>query len=159
MKIPEELYLQICRVMPIACVDLLVADQDGRILLVKRKNEPAAGQWWFPGGRVHLNETRADAAVRKLREECNLEAVGTIECGTYDLIFPDCQEVVASHGITTLFLMHITSSIVRIDSQSEDWQWLLPHEWRDIPLHPFVRQSMELANGLLDAAAKGNPRC
>ena len=45
MLVPEELYLRIVQVMPISCVDLLVVDEAGKILLLLRKNEPAAGQW------------------------------------------------------------------------------------------------------------------
>ncbi len=54
MFIEDKLYEKILQVMPISCVDLLVMDEFGRILLLRRKNEPAAGQWWFLGGRVQF---------------------------------------------------------------------------------------------------------
>ena len=75
MVVPEPLYQQIWPIMPIACVDVVAHDGDGRVLLLCRAEEPAKGQWWFPGGRVHHMETRADAAARKLKEECSLAAI------------------------------------------------------------------------------------
>jgi len=82
MYIEEELYDKIKSVMPIPCVDLVVINNQEEVLMLKRENEPAKGLWWFPGGRVHHNETRADAALRKLKEECGLKGLSCDEIGT-----------------------------------------------------------------------------
>ncbi|HUF57442.1 MAG TPA: NUDIX domain-containing protein, partial [Thermohalobaculum sp.] len=52
----------------------------GRVLLVRRLNEPDAGLWGYPGGKVEWGETVADAAVRELAEETGGrgEAVGAV---------------------------------------------------------------------------------
>jgi ADP-ribose pyrophosphatase YjhB (NUDIX family) len=137
MIIAEDLYRQICQLMPIACVDLLVTDELGRVLLIKRKNHPANDQWWFPGGRVHLNETRRAAAARKLQEECGLKAMNISEVGTFDVIFPEAPQG-ASHGITTLFHMDVKNGQVHLDDQSATSDWRLPHEWIEAGLERFV---------------------
>ena len=72
MKIFSDIYNQILKCMPISCVDLLAVDKTGNILLINRKNKPVKGQWWFPGRRMSYKETRREAAIRKLTEECNL---------------------------------------------------------------------------------------
>ena len=87
MWVSEELYSQILQVMPIPCVDLLVVNEAGKVLLLLRKNEPAAGQWWFPGGRILFGELRCESAKRKLEEECALFSTQIQEIGTFDLIF------------------------------------------------------------------------
>jgi 8-oxo-dGTP diphosphatase len=47
--------------------------QDGRVLLVKRKYEPLAGQWSLPGGAVEVGETLEACLVREMLEETGLE--------------------------------------------------------------------------------------
>jgi mutator protein MutT len=59
---------------PSVCVGAIAVD-DGRLLLVRRRHEPAAGQWSVPGGRVEPGETLAEAVVRELAEETGLEGV------------------------------------------------------------------------------------
>jgi len=69
--IEKELYDKICAVVPIVCVDIVVVSEK-KFLLGKRKNNPAKGQWFFPGGRMYKNETVERAAIRKAREEIGL---------------------------------------------------------------------------------------
>ena len=53
--------------------------QDGKVLLVKRKYEPLAGQWSLPGGAVEVGETLEACLVREMREETGLEvSVGPV---------------------------------------------------------------------------------
>lgn len=42
------------------------------ILLVQRGKEPLKGHWAPPGGRVEWGETITEAALREVREECNI---------------------------------------------------------------------------------------
>jgi colanic acid biosynthesis protein WcaH len=140
MIIEQELYDQILRVMPIPCVDLLVTDESGRILLVKRINEPSKGQWWFPGGRVLFGETREKAARRKLFEECRLVPVSVQELGTFDLLLPTYDKGQISHGITTLFAVNVgNENQVTMDDQSSNAEWRTLESWFTETLHDFVR--------------------
>lgn len=133
--------------LPIACVDVVPIAPGGAVLLVRRVNEPAAGEWWFPGGRVHHGETRAEAAERKLLEESGLRGVDFTEAGTYDVIFSGSAGPGADHGITTIFRAWIPApQPPRIDDQSFDAQWRTPADWLREPLMPFVLDRMaELA--------------
>jgi 8-oxo-dGTP diphosphatase len=132
------LYSQILQAMPIPCVDLLVMDSAGNVLLLLRKNEPAAGQWWFPGGRVLFGEKREDAARRKLEKECGLVATQFEEVGTFDLFFNIAQDACV-HSITTLFKVQVArESTIRLDNQSEEARWFTPCEWLEYELSPFI---------------------
>ncbi len=147
MIIEKDLYERILRVMPIPCVDLHVTDSTGRVLLVKRKNEPMKDHWWFPGGRVFFNETREQAAYRKLEEECGLKPVSIQEFGTYDLILPLPDEGEISHGITTLFQIYVgDETTVTVDSQSASAEWRDPESWLTEVLHDFVRSHITRGN-------------
>lgn len=53
---------------------LAVLVEDDRVLLVRRRNEPDAGLWGYPGGRVEAGETVFAAAERELAEETGVDA-------------------------------------------------------------------------------------
>lgn len=59
----------------IRCVGAVVHDAAGRLLLVRRANEPGRGQWSLPGGRVEPGESDASAVARELHEETGLEVL------------------------------------------------------------------------------------
>lgn len=52
--------------------DAVLLTIDGRVLLIKRRWDPCAGRWAFPGGHVDAGETSRDAAVRELEEETGI---------------------------------------------------------------------------------------
>ena len=54
--------------------------EDPHVLLIQRKNPPAAGLWTFPGGRLALGETVQEGAVREAVEETGItpSAVGPL---------------------------------------------------------------------------------
>lgn len=59
--------------MAIPAASIAVFD-DGRVLLVKRRQGPFAGRWSLPGGRIEAGETAIEAAMRELAEETGLAA-------------------------------------------------------------------------------------
>src|SRR5918996_1214269 len=61
------------RAQIIRCVGAVVFDGAGRLLLVRRANEPGRGRWSVPGGRVATGETDHHAVIREVAEETGLE--------------------------------------------------------------------------------------
>lgn len=58
---------------PKVATGVVIADGDGRILLVRRNHEPRIGRWAFPSGFVDAGEVPEDAAVREVEEETGLK--------------------------------------------------------------------------------------
>ena len=54
----------------VASVNVIVADDDGRILLIRRTDN---GNWAVPGGAIDLGESMIGAAVRETREESGVD--------------------------------------------------------------------------------------
>ena len=50
-----------------------VAVKDGKVLLIKRGEEPGRGLWTLPGAAVHPGEELKASVSRELREECGIE--------------------------------------------------------------------------------------
>lgn len=66
------------------CVGALVYDEQHRLLVVQRANEPGRGLWSLPGGRVEPGEDDPAAVAREVAEETGLrvsvgELVGEVE--------------------------------------------------------------------------------
>lgn len=56
----------------IACVGGVVYDHRGRLLLIRRGQQPGQGLWSLPGGRVEPGETEPEALIREVAEETGL---------------------------------------------------------------------------------------
>jgi 8-oxo-dGTP diphosphatase len=83
------------------CVGAIVV-LDGRLLLVQRANEPGAGEWSVPGGRVEPGEMLAEAVVRELAEETGLEGVCGSLVGWVERIGDDHHFVILDFEVTVL---------------------------------------------------------
>jgi 8-oxo-dGTP diphosphatase len=75
---------------PVRAVGAVIQRADGRLLLIKRGNEPGRGLWSLPGGRVEPGESDEAAVAREVAEETGLvvtvgELAGRIQRGRYDI--------------------------------------------------------------------------
>lgn len=65
-------FLSVVRDAPLVSIDLLLVGADRRILVGQRINEPARHCWFVPGGRIHKDETLAQAFERISKAELGL---------------------------------------------------------------------------------------
>lgn len=80
----------------IPCVGAVLSDDQGRLLLIRRANEPGRGLWSLPGGRVEPGETDEEAVVREVAEETGLTVTvsrlaGRVRIGRYDVADYVCE--------------------------------------------------------------------
>ncbi|OYR78619.1 NUDIX domain-containing protein [Halorubrum ezzemoulense] len=126
--------------VPLVSVDLVI-EHDGGVILGKRQNEPAKGEWFVPGGMVLKNESRTDAVHRVAKDELG-EAVGIDDClGTYEHFYEtaDVDGVDSKHYLATGYRCHFTRDEPDIvsDEQHSDFQVFRPPFEN---LHPYVEQ-------------------
>jgi ADP-ribose pyrophosphatase YjhB (NUDIX family) len=86
---------------PCVCVGAVAID-DGRLLLVRRRNEPGRGSWSVPGGRVEAGETVQEAVVRELLEETGVEGVVMGLIGVAERIGDDHHFVILDYAVEVL---------------------------------------------------------
>ncbi len=65
----------------VPCAGAVVHDAAGRLLLVRRGQEPGLGRWSLPGGRCEPGENAADTAVREVLEETGLVVAAGVLVG------------------------------------------------------------------------------
>lgn len=70
-------FKQIYSKVPRLCVDLIIQDSKGQVLLLKREEEPSIGMWHLPGGTVLFRE-EVEQAVKRIAQE-EVAVVVTIE--------------------------------------------------------------------------------
>ena len=88
---------------PIVGVGAVIVDQ-GRVVLVKRRYEPLAGQWSLPGGRLELGETLEAGLAREMVEETGLVVeVGPV-VDVFDRILLDPERRVRYHYVLIDYL-------------------------------------------------------
>jgi hypothetical protein len=77
-------FLHVVHGSPLVSIDLIARRPDGAVLLGYRRNRPAQGFWFVPGGRILKGERMAEALVRILWREL-VEAVPRGELEITDL--------------------------------------------------------------------------
>lgn len=97
---------------PFPTVDIII-EQQGTILLIKRKNPPYG--WALPGGFVDYGESLEQAAVREAREETSLEVSNLRLLGCYS----DPSRDNRFHTISTVFMAQATGTPQAADDATE----------------------------------------
>lgn len=67
--LPEEIFLFISRNTPLANVDLLIKDENGRTLLSWRDDQYAGKGWHLPGGIIRFKEKMENRVLKVAKKE------------------------------------------------------------------------------------------
>ncbi|WGS50562.1 GDP-mannose mannosyl hydrolase [Paraburkholderia sp. D15] len=128
-------FLDIVRLTPLIAIDLIVRDDEGRVLLGHRRNRPARGTWFVPGGRIHKDETLDSAFARIADAELGIAGLQRSTArfeGVFEHHYGDNfagEPDVSTHYIVLAYTLTFTSAtpLGRPDQHS-DYRWLTPVE-------------------------------
>ena len=145
-QLSSEAFQSVIDLAPLVSIDLIIRDKiSGCVLLGRRKNRPAQGYWFVPGGRVRKNESLADAFNRLTREElgfsCSLEDSELL--GVYEHFYADSAfgGAVTTHYVVIGRLLVVDTDDLDLPlDQHSGYRWFEPDELlgRD-EVHPYTK--------------------
>lgn len=113
---------------PVVRVAVAIVRRGGRFLVGRRPQEAhLGGLWEFPGGKCEPGESEGDAAVRELREECNV-------CAIVTRLLPQLRH---DYGDRIIELTPVICRWERGDGEplgTEACQWSTLEELRQLPM-------------------------
>lgn len=141
----DEAFAGIIRHTPLVSIDLIIRNRENQILLGLRRNRPAQGYWFVPGGRIRKNETLAQAQARISRVETGTELSGGRLIGVFEHIYDDNTFELANvgtHYVTLGVLLQWPSQqALQGDDQHQDFRWAsLPELLRDSRVHANTKR-------------------
>lgn len=120
----------------------IVQDDEGRILLIHKVDN---GKWALPGGGHDIGESITDTVVREVKEETGYDVEVETLTGTYTnprhVMAYDDGEVRQQFSLA--FRAHLVGGNARTSSESDQVEWLYPHELSNLEMHPSMNQRIE----------------
>ena len=113
--------------------------REGRILLVKRRNELGRGKWSIPGGLVELGETLEQAVIREVKEETSLDVESPQYIDVVDNIDRDEKGRVRYHFVIVDCRVRPKGGEARVGSDAEEVEWVALDEVEDRELTKTFR--------------------
>ena len=111
---------------PIVAVGAVILDA-GRVLLVRRGQEPLKGEWSLPGGAVEVGETLEAALVREVCEETSLDVVVGRVLEVLDSIWHDADGRAQYHYVIVDYACRVragTPTAAVRGTDADDVQWV-----------------------------------
>ncbi len=161
-ELDKRAFLEIVQNAPLVSIDLFLRNEKGGILLGVRKDAPARGFWFVPGGRIRKDQTLAEAfrAIAKREAGIEVEIEDARFMGVFEHFYDDNVEGLP--GIKTQYISlafevrgvddsvrlsdadHSTSrwrgvDFVLKDPPAEPGGLLQPGRW----VHPYVKRMFE----------------
>jgi len=129
---------------PVVGVGAVIFDE-GRVVLIKRKYEPLAGQWSLPGGALDLGESLEAGVAREIREETGLEVhVGPV-VEVFDRILLDTDGRVRYHFVLIDYVCRPIGGTLQAGSDVADAVLVDPAELAPFRLTPKAAAVIERA--------------
>jgi ADP-ribose pyrophosphatase YjhB (NUDIX family) len=127
-----------------------VVINNGKVLLVRRGNEPGRGKFSIPGGMVEAGEDPKVAVVRELEEETGLKGEARLLLGVYQYVERDSDGNVRYHFILLDYLVEVKGGSLRASSDAEEAVFVDIREALNLNLTETARELIQdlLVNGI-----------
>ena len=120
----------------------IIKNENDEILIVKRhpKSKTDPEMWELPGGKVEKGEFFADALIREIKEETDLD------CKVGD--FAEAVQNDYMHKRTVQVMMYLTDvkGEVKISDEHTDWMWADLDKIKSLELSSSFKKVLEKRN-------------
>ena len=134
-------------VRPVVGIGGAIVDS-GRVVLIKRRYEPLAGQWSLPGGTLEIGETLEAAVAREMFEETGLQVEVGAVVDVFDRILFDVDERVRYHFVLIDYLCRPVGGTLCAGSDVSDAVFAAASELSRYRLTPKAQAIAERAIAL-----------
>lgn len=149
MFLSDKNFLKVISLTPLVSIDILALNSKNEILLGMRKNAPARGKYFVPGGRILKNEPLGCAFSRLSRSElnrnfklCRAHSLGLFEHFYTDSFFDD---VVSTHYIANAFKVAIPDGGSLPLAQHSHYKFFNLEEALNSPqVHKYTKQYIQV---------------
>jgi ADP-ribose pyrophosphatase YjhB (NUDIX family) len=117
--------------------------KDGKVLLVRRGNEPGKGKWSLPGGRIRFGERSEEAALREMREETGLEVRLRRVVDVVDVFWRSERGELLEHFVIVDFEAEVIGGELRPADDALDARWFSPEELKGLEMTESTRRFLE----------------
>lgn len=145
-KLDGETFRIVVENTPLVSIDLIVRNQQGKVLLGLRNNPPARDYWFVPGGRI-LKGEHIDSAIERISEEELGVRVGLSSCafaGIFEHMYKEniYGSSYGTHYIVLGFNVYVGTDNDRLpESQHRRFQWFSVEEiLTSENVHEYTRQ-------------------
>jgi len=135
MYLTDEDYIAVYSKVPRLCVDLVIRNEQGLLLLVKREQQPYVGLWHLPGGRVRKGETIEQAARRIAASEIGAD-VSVVRCLGYMEFRRDQGDLQECHSVSIVLSCAMQGCVKGTKATDVEWYVQVPEEG----IHPVHQQ-------------------
>jgi ADP-ribose pyrophosphatase YjhB (NUDIX family) len=110
----------------------VVLDEDKRVLLVRRGQEPLLGEWSLPGGALELGERLEDGVRREVSEETGLEVEPVEIVAVFDHISLDDLAQVRFHYVLVDYRCRLLGGRLASATDATEARWA---SWNELTGH------------------------
>ncbi len=137
--VPDDEWETVVRNVPLVSVDLVVETENG-VVLGKRENEPAKGEWFVPGGTVRKHEQLTDAVHRIAADELGMSVTVERQLGVYEHFYDvaDVEEAEGKHYVPIGYHVRPAGEeTLEPDDQHSELN-VFENPFEELALHPYV---------------------
>jgi 8-oxo-dGTP diphosphatase len=124
---------------PVVGIGVVIVNE-GKIVLIKRGNDPGRGKWSIPGGLVELGEHIEATVIREAKEETCLDVKNPQLIDVVDNVEHDADGKVKYHYVIVDYFVEVVGGNIAAASDAEELRWVTFDEVENFVLTASFRQ-------------------